>query len=86
MVWDLYFRIFLYFISSIGVMIHNEIVVINICNLGFDTKYFLDLKVKIEEQFSNSNDPDVIKRYETFIEMEEQNGENKEQKKNEGED
>ena len=55
MVWDLYFRIFLYFISSIGVMIHNEIVVINICNLGSDTKYFLDLKVKIEEQFSNSN-------------------------------
>ena len=46
---DLYFRIFLNIISTIGVMIHNEIVVINICNLGSDTKYFLDLEVKNED-------------------------------------
>ena len=38
--WDIYIRIFLYIISFIGVIIHNEIVVINICNLGSDTKYF----------------------------------------------
>ena len=36
--WDIYLRIVLYIFSFIGVMIHNEIVVINICNLGSDTK------------------------------------------------
>ena len=64
--WDLYFRIVLYVISFIGVMIHNEIVVINICNLGSDTKYFLDLKLENEELFTNTDNPEIIKRYETY--------------------
>ena len=67
--WDLYFRIFLYVISTIGVMLHNEIVVTNICNLGSDTKYFLDLKVESEELFANTDNPEIIKKYET-IELE----------------
>ena len=67
--WDLYVRIVLYIISTIGVMIHNEIVVINICNLGSDTKYFLDLKLESEELFSNTENPEIIKRYETLNEM-----------------
>jgi len=76
--WDLYFRIFLYVISFIGVLIHNEIIIINICNLGSDTKYFLDLKVESEEIFSNADNPEIIKRYETMNEMETINEENKE--------
>ena len=68
---DLYIRIFLNIISTIGVMIHNEVVVINICNLGSDTKYFLDLEVKSEELFAKTSDPEIIKRYDSFNEMEE---------------
>ena len=69
--WDIYLRIFLYIISTICVMIHNEIVVINICNLGSDTKYFLDLEVKREDLFMSTDDPDIIKKFET--EMEDEN-------------
>ena len=76
--WDLYFRIFLYVISFIGVLIHNEIIIINICDLGSDTKYFLDLKVESEEIFSNADNPEIIKRYETLNEMQTINEENKE--------
>ena len=65
-VWETYLRIALYIISLIGVMIHNEIVVINICNLGSDTKYFLDKKVKSEELYSSSDNPDILQKYETF--------------------
>ena len=68
---DLYIRIFLKIISTIGVMIHNEVVVINISNLGSDTKYFLDLRDESEELFSNKNDPEIIQRYESLNEMEE---------------
>ena len=68
--WDIYLRIALYVISFIGVILHNEIVVINICNLGSDTKYFLDEKFKHEELYINSDDPDILKRYETLLEME----------------
>ena len=64
--WDIYLRIVLYIFSFIGVMINNEIVVINICNLGSDTKYFLDLQVELEEQFATTDNPEIIKRYETF--------------------
>ena len=77
--WDLYFRIFLYAISFIGVMIHNEIVVVNICNLGSDTKYFLDLKLKSEELFSNTDNPEIIKRYESLNEMQTVNEENEDE-------
>ena len=76
---DFYIRIFLYLVSAIGVIIHNEIVVINICNLGSDTKYFLDLEVKSEELFANTDNPEIIKRYDSLAEEEksdEQSNEN----------
>ena len=64
---DFYVRMFLYLISAIGVIIHNEIVVINICNLGSDTKYFLDLEVKSEELFANTDNPEIMKRYDSLV-------------------
>ena len=70
--WDLYVRIFLYIILIIGVLIHNEIIVINICGLASDTKYFLDLKVKNEELYSNADEPEVLQKFET-IELEDKN-------------
>ena len=80
--WDIYFRFFLYIISFIGVMIHNEIVVINICNLGSDTKYFLDIELEKEELLSKTNNPEIIQRYETLIDMESEDNNSKD---NEGE-
>ena len=71
--WDLYVRIFLYIILIIGVLIHNEIIVINICGLASDTKYFLDLKVKNEELYSDADEPEVLKKFETFDELEDKN-------------
>ena len=68
--WDFYVRIFLYIILTIGVIIHNEIIVINICDLGFDTKYFLDKKVESEELFSKTDNPDILQKFETFEELE----------------
>ena len=61
-----YIRIVLYIISFIGVILHNEIVVINICGLGSDTKYFYDVLVKNEEEYSNADDPDILKKFETI--------------------
>ena len=49
--WDFYVRVFLYIILAIGVLIYNEIIIINICGLASDTKYFLDLKLKNETLF-----------------------------------
>ena len=63
-------RLVLYLVSAICVIIHNEIVVINICNLGSDTKYFLDLEFESEELYTKSDNPEIMKRYETFSEME----------------
>ena len=68
--WDFYVRIFLYIILTIGVFIYNEIIVINICGLASDTKYFLDLKLKNERLFSISDEPEVLKKFETFDEFE----------------
>ena len=70
--YDLYIRIFLYIILIIGVLIHNEILVINICGLASDTKYFLDLKVKNEELYSDADEPEILQRFET-IELEDKN-------------
>ena len=67
--WDLTIRIILYVISAICAILHNEIVVINICNLGSDTKYFLDLIVEREELFANTDDIDIIKDFETVDEL-----------------
>ena len=61
-----YIRIVLYIISFIGVILHNEIVVINIWGLGSDTKYFYDDLVKNEEEYSNADDPDILKKFETI--------------------
>ena len=71
-------RIILYIISTIGVIIHNEIVVINICDLGSDTKYFLDKKVENEELFAKTDNPEILKRFETLEEMESINEESEE--------
>ena len=68
--WDFYVRIVLYIILTIGVIIHNEIIVINICDLGSDTKYFLDKKVESEELFSKTDNPDILQKFETFEELE----------------
>ena len=72
--WDFYIRIFFYLISFISVIIHNEIIVINICNLGSDTKYFLDLEFEREELFAKTDNPEIIKKYETLIEMGSEDG------------
>ena len=61
-----YVRIILYIISLIGVLLHNQMIVINICGLGSDTKYFLDDIVKNEEEYNNTNDPNILKKFETM--------------------
>ena len=58
-----YIRIFF---SLIGVLIHNEIIVTNICGLGSDSKYFLDIVVKNDEEYTNSDNPDILKKFETL--------------------
>ena len=83
--WDLYLRIILYLVSTIGVIIHSEMVVINICNLGSDTKYFLDLKVESEEQFANTDNPLIMQRYESFVERPIKNDDNSNSLKSEEE-
>ena len=64
--WDLALRIILYIFSAICAILHNEIVVINICNLGSDTKYFLDIRFEREVLYANTDDSDIIKEYETI--------------------
>ena len=81
--WDFCVRIILYIILTIGVIIHNEIVVINICDLGSDTKYFLDIKVEKEKLFEKADEPEDLKRFETFEEMELIDEENKDAIKDE---
>ena len=61
-----YIRIVLYVISFIGVMLHNEIVVVNICGLASDTKYFYDNLVKSEEEYMKSDNLSILKRFETM--------------------
>ena len=64
--WDLYVRLSLYLVLFIGVLLHNQIIVVNICGLGSDTKYFLDIKFEDERLYSITNSPDILKRYETL--------------------
>ncbi len=75
--WDLYIRIFLYLISFFGVLLHNEIIVINYCGLGSDTKYFLDIKFEKEEEYINADNPEELRKFETMTEMENQSNDNK---------
>ena len=70
--YDLYIRLFLYIILIIGVLIQNEIIVINICGLASDTKYFLNLKLKNEKLYSIADEPEILQRFET-IELEDKN-------------
>ena len=74
--WDLYVRIFLYVISFIGVLIHNELIIINFCGLGSDTKYILDLEFKNEEDYINANNPEDLKKFGTLSETDERSNEN----------
>ena len=66
---DEYFRLSLYIILFVFVMVHNEIIIINMCGLASETKYFLDLKLKSEEIFTKSANYNILKRYESEIEM-----------------
>ena len=50
-------------------MIHNEIIIINICGISSDAKYFMDLKVESERLYSISDDQETLQRYETFEEL-----------------
>ena len=67
--WDLYIRFFLYIILFIVTMIHNEIIIINICGISSDAKYFMDLKVESEKIYSLTDDPETLKKYETLEEI-----------------
>ena len=58
--WDLAVRIILYIFSLCCVIMHNEIVVLNVCNLASDTKYFFDLQIINEELYPDIDDVDVI--------------------------
>ena len=69
--WDMiYIRIFLYIILIIDVLIHNETIVINICGLASDTKYFLNLKLKNEELYTDTEEPEILQKFETLDELE----------------
>ena len=69
---DLAVRIIIYVILFIGVMIHNEIFIINLCGLNLQTKLYLDKMVKQEELLSNTNNEEILKRYDsTIMEMQE---------------
>lgn len=67
--WELAIRIILYIIVTFGIMVHNEILIVNIFGLSLYTKYFLEIKLKNEELYSSTDNPDIISRYETFNEM-----------------
>ncbi len=62
-------RIFLYIILFIVTMIHNEIIILNICGISSDAKYFMDLKVESEKIYSLTDDPETLKKYETLEEI-----------------
>ena len=75
--WDLYFRIFLYLILIISVMIHNEIIIINVYGLGSNTKYFLDLKYNNELLYYETDNPEILERFQTYIELDDKTNDDK---------
>ena len=85
-VWEGFIRVFIYVILFIAAMIHNEIFIINKWGLGNNTKLFLDEKEKEEKILSSLDDGDmeILKRYDTMIEMEE-NVKNEENENNNNE-
>ena len=71
--WDFYIRIFLYIILIFSIMIHNQIIIINICGLGSETKYFLQLKFENEELYADTEDSEILQRFETMNELDDKN-------------
>ena len=71
-VWDICIRRILYIILFIGVMIHNEIIIINICGLGSYTKYFLRLKSIDENLYLERDTIDNLIIYDAFEEKDNQ--------------
>ena len=84
---DLVTRIIIYIILFIGVLIHNEIVIINLCGLNLQTKLYLNKMLVQEELLSNTDNEEILKRYDTiFLEMEDKpEEENEETETNNGE-
>ena len=72
--WDIFVRLFLFLVSAVGVMIHNEIMVINLCNLGSDTKYFLDIQVESDELFATTDNPEIMKRFDSQVDIQTEEG------------
>jgi hypothetical protein len=71
-VWDICIRIILHIILFIGVMMHNEIIIINICGLGSYTKYFLRLKSINENLYLERDTIDNLIQLNTFEEKDNQ--------------
>ena len=65
--WELAVRIILYLILPLCVFLHNEIIVLNVCNLASDTKYFFNLNMINPELYED--DIDIIKNDETIGEL-----------------
>jgi len=64
---DLAARIIIYVILFIGVMIHNEIFIINLCGLNLYTKLYLDKKFRQEELLSITDNEEILQRFDTTI-------------------
>ena len=75
-------RIILYFILFIAAMIHNEIFIINKWDLGSKTKLFLEQKQEEENILSFSEDTEILRRYDTMVELEENANANNEGENN----
>ena len=70
-IWEICIRIFIHFILFITALFHNEIFIITKWGLGANTKLFLEERQKEEMLLSNlDTDTDILKRYDTMIEME----------------
>ena len=70
-IWEICIRIFIYFILFITALFHNEIFIITKWGLGTNTKLFLEERQKKEMLLSNlDTDTDILKKYDTMIEME----------------
>jgi hypothetical protein len=64
-------RIFIHFILFVTALFHNDIFIITKWGFGDNTKLFLEEKQKEEMLLSNlETDKDILKRYYTMIEME----------------
>ena len=70
-IWEIFIRIFIHFILFFTALFHNEIFIITKWGFGTNTKLFLEERQKEEMLLSNlDTDKDILKRYDTMIEME----------------